>query len=144
MMLLNTILLLVALALAATCSWQAWRNQHRLRQLAAGLGRVNNRVRKRQSDLLEFRNKKRLLEQTVHSGTTAVEAVHRVISATTFELIDRFSGSDSFRQSARQARQTHDQTRQTLYRSVRTTNRTLHALTDMLMERKSRRNRDRD
>ena len=144
MTLLNALLLLIAVALTVSCGHLARLNRQRLRRLAADLAVVNNRVRKRQAELAEFRNKKRLLESTVNTGATAVEMVHRAISGTTFELIDRLSGSERLRESARQARTTHDQTSRTLYRTLRTTNRALHALTDMFVERKTDRRRDRD
>lgn len=143
MLMVNTVLVMAVLALAGVC-WRLDRiNQRRLRQLGADLAALNNRVRKRQMDLLEFRNKKRLLESTVTTGATAVEAVHRTLSSTAFELIDRFSTSEDLRHSARQVRSTHDRTSRTVYRSLRTTNRTLHALADMMLERRSgRRRRD--
>lgn len=140
-----TVLLLIALVTLAGLSVQTGRkNRRQLHRLQAELARVSNRVGKRQAELAEFRNKKRLLESTVNTGTTAVEAVHRALSSTTFELIDRFSSNENLRQSARQARTTHDRTSRTLYRSLRTTNRALHVLTDMVMERKSGRRNDKE
>ncbi|MDX1634378.1 MAG: hypothetical protein R3280_07075 [Marinobacter sp.] len=140
----TALLLFTAAALAAVCWHLAHNQEHQMRRLGADLAVMNNRIRKRQAELAEFRNKKRLLESTVNTGATAVEMLHRAISGTTFELIDRFSGSERVRQSARQARTSHDQTSRTVYRSLRTTNRALHALTDMLAEHRSGRSKNRD
>ncbi len=57
----------------------------------------------------------------------------RRISNTTFGLIDLFSKDEEFRQTARKARATHDQTSQQIYRTVRTTNKALHILADTLI-----------
>lgn len=62
-----------------------------------------------------------------------MEKVHKAISNTTFGLIDLFSKDEEFRQTARKARATHDQTSQQIYRTVRTTNKALHILADTLI-----------
>ncbi|MFO7528414.1 MAG: hypothetical protein R6W86_06370 [Marinobacter sp.] len=104
------------------------------------LRRVNTRrvaarsaIQKRRMDLMEVRNRTKLLEETVSGGTSAVEKVHKTLSSTTFGLIDLFSRDEDFRKSARKARTTHDQTSSEIYSAVRTTNRALHMLADTLI-----------
>ncbi|RBP20526.1 hypothetical protein DET50_1326 [Marinobacter pelagius] len=90
-------------------------------------------VQKRRMDLMEVRNRTKLLEETVSGGTSAVEKVHKTISSTTFGLIDLFSRDEDFRKNALKARTTHDQTSSEIYNAVRTTNRALHILADTLI-----------
>jgi len=90
-------------------------------------------VQKRRMDLMEVRNRAKLLEETVSGGTSAVEKVHKAISGTTFGLIDLFSRDEDFKRNARRARTTHDQTSREIYGAVRTTNRALHILADTLI-----------
>lgn len=128
--------LIVSLGTAAALTLAArehHRNTLRVRRLNARHVSANSDVQKRRMDLLEVRNRARLLEDTVKNGTSAVEKVHQAITSTTFSLIDRFSTSEEFRENARRARQTHDQTSQQIYRSVHTTNRALHLLADTLL-----------
>jgi hypothetical protein len=100
-------------------------NSHRLAAHSA--------IQKNRMDLLEVRNRARLLEDSVSGGASAVEKLHKAISNTTFGLIDLFSRDEEFRQTARKARATHDQTSQQIYRTVRTTNKALHILADTLI-----------
>ncbi len=90
-------------------------------------------VQKSRMDLMEVRNRTKLLEDTVSGGASAVEKVHKAISSTTFGLIDLFSRDEGFRQGARKARQNHDRTSREVYQAVRTTNRALHILADTLI-----------
>lgn len=113
--------------------WQLLNSRRQLRRVNAHRIAANSAIQKSRMDLMEVRNRAKLLEDTVTSGASAVERVHKAISATTFGLIDHFSRDDEFRQSARKARQTHDQTSQQIYRGVRTTNRALHILADTLI-----------
>jgi len=108
------------------------RNTRALRIIQSQQISANSHIQKTRMDLMETRNRARLLEETVKNGTSAVEKVHKAITTTTFSLIDRFSSSDEFRENARQARETHDQTSDQIYRSVRTTNKALHVLADTL------------
>lgn len=127
--------LIVSLVTAAALTLIArehHRNTLKVRRLNARHVAANSDVQKRRMDLLEVRNRARLLEDTVKNGTSAVEKVHQAITSTTFSLIDRFSTSEEFRENARRARQSHDQTSQQIYRSVHTTNRALHVLADTL------------
>lgn len=112
---------------------QLLASRRRLRSLNSHRIAARSAIQRSRMDLLEVRNRARLLQDTVSSGATAVEKVHRAISNTTFGLIDLFSRDDEFRQSARKVRQTHDQTSQQIYRTVRTTNRALHILADTLI-----------
>lgn len=133
--LLATITLLQLLTLGVLC--QAFRllltcrrdarilNSHRLA--------ANSAIQKSRMDLLEVRNRARLLEDSVSGGATAVEKLHKAISNTTFGLIDLFSRDEDFRKSARKARVNHDETSQKIYRTVRTTNKALHILADTLI-----------
>lgn len=90
-------------------------------------------VQKRRMDLMEVRNRARLLEETVSSGATAVEKVHKTIANTTFGLIDLFSRDEEFRDSTRRLRESHHQKSGQAYKAVRTTNRALHILADTLI-----------
>ncbi|MGM0767601.1 MAG: hypothetical protein ACQEV6_06230 [Pseudomonadota bacterium] len=126
--------LLAAAATGMTYTyWQLLHSRRALRVVNAHRIAANSALQKSRMDLMEVRNRARLLEETVTSGATAVERVHKAISATTFGLIDHFSRDDDFRQSARKARESHDQTSQQIYRGVRTTNRALHILADTLI-----------
>ena len=111
---------------------QHHRNTHNLRLLKAHQISANSHLQKTRMDLMETRNRARLLEETVKSGTSAVEKVHKTITTTTFSLIDRFSTSEEFRANARRARESHDQTSDQIYRTVHTTNKALHILADAL------------
>ncbi len=93
---------------------------------------AHSHLQKSRMDLLETRNRARLLEDTVKNGTSAVEKVHRAITTTTFSLIDRFSTNEEFRENARRARDTPDETSKQIYRTVHTTNKALHILADTL------------
>lgn len=113
--------------------WQVLDSRRRLRVVNSHRIAANSAIQKSRMDLLEVRNRAKLLEETVTGGATAVEKVHKAISSTTFGLIDHFSRDDQFRQTARKARETHDQTSQQIYHGVRTTNRALHILADTLI-----------
>lgn len=93
---------------------------------------TNSAIQARRMNLYEVRNRAKLLEDTVSGSTSAVEKVHRVISNTTFSLVDHFSQDDEFRQGARKARKSHDKASKQVYHTVRTTNKALHILADTL------------
>ncbi len=132
-LIIPAILLLASLiALGFTLS-QLQASRRQLRILNARRIAAQSNIQKRRMELQEVRNRAKLLEDTVSGGTSAVEKVHRVISSTTFGLIDLFSRDEEFRQSARKARETHDQTSKTVYKTVRTTNKALHILADTLI-----------
>lgn len=130
--------LLSLLATAATTGLIAFTarqhasNTRDLRMLRAQQISARSHLQKSRMELMETRNRARLLEETVKNGTSAVEKVHRTITTTTFSLIDRFSTSEEFRENARRARETHDQTSEQIYRTVHTTNKALHILADTL------------
>lgn len=127
--------LFLSVVSAASLCWGFSQLQH-----ARTLTRVLNSYRmatrsaigKRRMDIYEVRNRAKLLEDTVSGGTSAVEKMHRVISNTTFSLVDRFSKDEEFRQSAHKARKTHDQASKNVYHAVRTTNKAIHILADTL------------
>lgn len=133
--LIATIGLLELLTLALLC--QAFRllilGRREARILNSHRVAANSAIQKSRMDLLEVRNRARLLEDSVTGGATAVEKLHRAISNTTFGLIDLFSSDEEFRSSARKARASHNETSQKIYRTVRTTNRALHILADTLI-----------
>ncbi len=108
------------------------QNTRDLRILRAQQISAHSHLQKSRMDLMETRNRARLLEETVKNGTSAVEKVHRAITTTTFSLIDRFSSSEEFRENARRAQQSHDQTSDQIYRTVHNTNKALHILADTL------------
>tara|TARA_R110000823_G_C15682505_1_gene474378 strand:+ start:149 stop:628 length:480 start_codon:yes stop_codon:yes gene_type:complete len=99
-------------------------NSHRIATISA--------IQKRRMDIYEVRNRAKLLEDTVSGGASAVEKMHRLISTTTFSLVDHLSKDDKFRQNARKARKTHDHTSKQVYHAVRTTNKAIHILADTL------------
>lgn len=130
---------LISLFAIASATWfigvgirQHIHNTRNLRVLRAQQISTRSLLQKSRMDVLETRNRARLLEETVKNGTSAVEKVHKAITTTTFSLIDRFSTSEEFRENARRARETHDQTSDQIYRSLHTTNKALHILADTL------------
>lgn len=127
------LLLCVAAALLCVAYRQLLQCRRETRRLNAQRVAANSAIQKRRMDLLEVRNRARLLEDSVSGGTSAVEKLHQAISNTTFGLIDLFSKDEEFRQSTRKARATHDQTSRQIYRTVRTTNKALHILADSLI-----------
>lgn len=120
------------IALGFTLS-QLQASRRQLRILNARRIATQSDIQKRRMELEEVRNRAKLLEDTVSGGTSAVEKFHRAISSTTFGLIDLFSRDEEFRHSAQKARETHDQTSKTVYKTVRTTNKALHILADTLI-----------
>src|SRR5690554_3683483 len=131
--------ILIALCLAATagCVIAGFRlsgacrrdlrilNTHRISARSA--------IQKSRLELLEVRNRAKLLEDTVSGGAMAVEKVHKVIANTTFGLIDMFSSDEEFRLSARKVQQTHHYRSGQVYNALRTTNRAVHILADTLI-----------
>ena len=126
-------LLLLAFMGFGIAYWQLLLCRHEARILNSHRVAAHSALQKSRMDLLEVRNRARLLEDSVSGGASAVEKVHKAISNTTFGLIDLFSKDEEFRQTARKARATHDQTSQQIYRTVRTTNKALHILADTLI-----------
>ncbi|MDC0664325.1 hypothetical protein [Marinobacter sp. SS21] len=124
---------LAALSLLALTTLAVYRNIRNSRVLSCAQARQASQLQKKRLDLIELKNRKRLMEETVRDGTTAVEAIHRTITGVTFDLVDRYSSSEDFKVRARKARTTHDETTKTFYKALRTTNRALHAFTDMVM-----------
>ncbi|AOY90168.1 hypothetical protein BKP64_05425 [Marinobacter salinus] len=125
--------LIIAAGALSFTYWQLLICRRQTRILNSHRIAATSAVQKSRMDLLEVRNRARLLEDTVSSGASAVEKLHRSISNTTFVLIDLFSRDEAFQQNARNAQKTHDQTSQQIYRAVRTTNKALHILADTLI-----------
>lgn len=126
-------LLLLAFMGFGIAYWQLLLCRREARILNSHRVAAHSALQKSRMDLLEVRNRARLLEDSVSGGASAVEKVHKAISNTTFGLIDLFSKDEEFRRTARKARATHDQTSQQIYRTVRTTNKALHILADTLI-----------
>ena len=128
---------LMCLAGSAILSFAAFRlsngNRRDLRILNAHRIGALSAIQKSRMDLMEVRNRARLLEETVSGGATAVEKVHKAIANTTFGLIDMFSSDEEFRNSTRKVQQTHHEKTEQVYKAVRTTNRALHILADTLI-----------
>jgi biopolymer transport protein ExbB/TolQ len=139
-MLLTSVCLLLVIA-SGTLLFKTIR-QYRLtnRQVIALRSRAlrrQSKIQKKRLDLLETRNRNKVLEDTVKSGTAAVEKMHRTLTNATFGLIDRFSSDDEFRENARKARETHDQTSDKIYKTLHTTNKAVHLLADTLLTRRT-------
>lgn len=126
------LILMIAASAMGYVGWQLQRSRIRIRALNSRRIAANSAMQKRRMDLYEVRNRAKLLEDTVSGSTSAVEKMHRAISNTTFGLVDRFSKDDEFKQSARNARKTHDKASKQVYHTVRTTNRAIHVLADTL------------
>lgn len=126
-------LLLLALCGWCVAYWQLLLCRRQARILNSHRVAAHSAIQRSRMDLLEVRNRARLLEDSVSSGASAVEKLHKAISNTTFGLIDLFSKDEEFRKTARKARATHDETSQQIYRTVRTTNKALHILADTLI-----------
>ncbi|SDW65623.1 hypothetical protein [Marinobacter mobilis] len=114
-----------------------YQNQLAMRRYLAIQARRANDVQKRRMDRLELRNRKTLMEDSVREGTTAVEAIHRTITGVTFDLVDRYSRSEELKAKAKKAREVHDESTRTFYKAVRTTNRALHVVADIISERQA-------
>jgi len=146
----STVLILATTCFLAVAFSIHLRNRRVLISLRAAQRSANSHIQKSRMELLETRNRARLLEDTVKQGTSAVEKMHKAIAATTFSLIDHFSTDEEFRESARRARETHNQTSRQIYKAAQTTNKAIHLIADTLfISRKekrltTRRSKDRD
>lgn len=132
-LLLSTALLLLAAGAMVFTFWRLQVARRHLRVLNSHRIAAHSAIQKSRMDLLEVRNRAKLLEDSVSGGASAVEKVHKAISNTTFGLIDLFSKDEEFRENARKARTTHDNTSENIYKTVRTTNKALHILADTLI-----------
>ena len=126
----STALILVATRFIALASSMHVQNRQALIRLQAAQRSANSHLQKSRMDLMESRNRARLLEDTVKHGTSAVEKMHQAIAATTFSLIDHFSTDQEFRESAQRARESHNNTSRQIYQAARTTNKAFHLLAD--------------
>lgn len=123
------LILITTCLLAVACSLHL-RNQRTLIHLRAAQRSANSHIQQSRLDLMETRNRARLLEDTVKQGTTAVEKMHRAIATTTFSLIDHFATDQEFRASAQRAEESHNNTSRQIYHAARTTNKAIHLLAD--------------
>lgn len=126
------VLLVVAFGGLIYTFLQLQRSRTLVRALNSHRIATNSAIQQRRMDIYEVRNRAKLLEDTVAGGASAVEKMHRLISNTTFSLVDHLSKDDEFRQNARKARETHDHTSKQVYHAVRTTNKAIHILADTL------------
>lgn len=133
-------LLLIVAAVALLVGWIMplyLRNRRAVLKLHSRQMDDVNVVQKKRLDLLETRNRSRVLEDTVKNGASAVELMHRTLTSATFGLIDRFTSDEEFRENARKARETHDQTTEKLYKTFYTTNKAVHLLADSFLTRRT-------
>lgn len=130
LILTSTTFLLASACLIAVARSVHCQNRKHLLRLRAAQRSANSHIQKSRMDLMETRNRARLLEDSVKHGTTAVEKMHQAIATTTFSLIDHFSTDEQFRESAQRARVTHNKTSRQVYHAARTTNKALHLLAD--------------
>ena len=133
LLLICTALILVSARLIVLASSGHAQNRRALISLRTAQRSAHSHIQKSRLDLIETRNRARLLEDTVSQGTSAVEKMHQAIAATTFSLIDRFSTDQDFRDSARRAHESHNNTSRQIYQAARTTNKALHLLADTLI-----------
>ena len=143
------VLILVSARLIAAAGTRHAQNRKALISLRTAQRSAHSHIQKSRLDLIETRNRARLLEDTVRQGTSAVEKMHKAIATTTFSLIDRFSTDQDFRESARRAHESHNNTSRQIYQAARTTNKALHMLADtFIVTRKEKkltvRTRDKD
>lgn len=130
LLLVTTGLFLASAGLLAVATPMSLQNLKQLIRLRAAQRSANSHIQKSRLDLMETRNRARLLEDSVKQGTSAVEKMHRAIATTTFSLIDHFATDEEFRESAQRARDTHNNTSRQIYQAARTTNKALHLLAD--------------
>lgn len=128
-----TALLVTAACLASTALVLHLQNRRKIVRLRSAHRRTNSHIQKSRMELMEVRNRARVLEDTVKHGTGAVEKMHQAIATTTFSLIDHFSTDASFRERATRARDNHESSSHRVYQTVRTTNKVLHLLADALI-----------
>lgn len=130
--LLTGALLLTCALAQGYCAHHLQQARRQIRRLNAHRIADNSAIQKERMDILELRNRAKVLENTVSGGTSAVEKAHKAISSTTFGLISLFAPDESVRQGARKARRSHDMASDQVYRAIHTTNRALHILADTL------------
>jgi septal ring factor EnvC (AmiA/AmiB activator) len=129
----STALILVAACFFALAASMHRQNRRSLICLRAAQRSANSHVQKSRMDLMETRNRARLLEDSFKHGTSAVEKMHQAIATTTFSLIDHFATDQDFRESAQRARDSHNNASRQIYDAARTTNKALHLLADTLI-----------
>ncbi|EMP55430.1 hypothetical protein MSNKSG1_06153 [Marinobacter santoriniensis NKSG1] len=127
------LLLLVPATLLGLGMNELQQSRRQVRRVLSQQIRELSQIQKRRMDLLEVRNRAKVLEGTVTGGASTIEKVHKAISGTTFGLIDLFSRDEGFRKSARRVQETHDRKTTEIYGAVKTTNRALHILADTLI-----------
>lgn len=111
----------------------AHRGERRLGLLSRALVSVEDAQRKRQFEFIEADNRRKVLQESVETGTGAIELIHRAVTTTTFEVIDRFSSNERLRENNSRAREIHDDASRNVYRSIRIANRQLHAVANAII-----------
>lgn len=134
-------LIILTLVAAIVACHQLVALGHAKRRFESRLIARENRANRQTMDAIEAEDRRALLRNSVDTGTSAVEFVHRAISTTTFELIDRFSKSERLRMNSRQARDVHDDASQGVYRSIRVANKHIHALANVIVRENRQRGR---
>ncbi|MAA66317.1 MAG: hypothetical protein CL581_16295 [Alteromonadaceae bacterium] len=114
-------------------------NEKRLRDVYRRLPRLENRLKRAEFEGNETDEKRALLENTVTGGTFTVEFIHRAISTTTFDVINRLSSNERVRTGSEQARALHDDAAGGVYRSIRVANKQIHSLADIIIQQKRKR-----
>ncbi len=132
----STALVLISTCVVVIARSVHLQNRRALIHLRTAQRSAYHHIQKSRMDLMETRNRARLLEDTVKQGTSAVEKMHQAIAATTFGLIDHFAKNEEFRESAQRAHQTHNHTSRKIYQAAHTTNKALHLLADSVITRR--------
>jgi hypothetical protein len=132
-LLVSTALILIAAPVIALAISDHLQNRRILIRLQSAQRRANSHIQKGRMELMETRNRARLLEDSIKHGTSAVEKMHQAIATTTFSLIDHFATDEEVRERAQRVRDTHNTTSRQIYQAARTTNKALHLLADTLI-----------
>lgn len=144
---MSWILLLLVILEGFALGWMLWRthrNEHQLGLLSRALISVEDPKRKQQFEFIEADNRRKLLQESVETSTSAIELIHRAVTTTTFEAIDRLSRSERLRENNLRAREIHDDASRNVYHSIRIANRHIHAVANAIigMNRKRRNGMD--
>lgn len=139
---------IAATALLMGLTWhRASHISEQFKRLEATLARIESVERKREFERIEADNRRLMLQDSVDGGTAAIAVLHRMLSDTTFQAIDRLSGDDRIRENSLRAREIHDDVSTRVYRSIRVANRQIHSLADVIIRlnrRRQKNNGDKD
>ena len=133
---MDRMLLLLVLVNGVVLGWMLWsthRSEGRLGLLCRLLVSVEDPQRKQEFEFIESDNRRKLLRESVDTSTSAIELIHRAVTTTTFEAIDRLSRSERLRENNLRAREIHDDATRNVYRSIRIANRHVHAVANAII-----------